>query len=253
MVNRLGTKRQHAVGLLGSRQNRRRFLGTGLAAGLGGLVALSGPSLGIGRLAFAADEPGMKPDDALKALMDGNARFVATKATYPNQTAERRTTVAGGQHPIAAILSCSDSRVPPELVFDQGLGDLFVVRVAGNIADDAVIGSIEDCVEPLGSTLVMVLGHEKCGAVAATLDVVKAGGAAPGHLPALVDPIRPAAIQANTQMGDPLDLAIVGNVGNVVAQLKASEPVIGEMFHHEKIKVVGGRYDLDSGEVTIVA
>ena len=195
----------------------------------------------------------MMPDDALKALMDGNARFVATKVTYPNQTAERRTTVAGGQHPIATILSCSDSRVPPELVFDQGLGDLFVVRVAGNVADDAVIASIEYSVEHLGSTLVMVLGHEKCGAVAATLDVIKAGGTAPGHLPALVDPIRPAVIQANTQMGDALDLAVIGNVGNVVAQLKASEPVIGEMFHHEKIKVVGGRYDLDSGEVMIVA
>src|SRR5215218_7417660 len=125
----------------------------------------------------------MKPADALKAIMEGNARFVAAKAAYPHQTVEQRTSVAGGQHPIAVVLSCSDSRVPPELVFDQGLGDLFVVRVAGNVADDAVIASIEYAVEHLGPTLVVVLGHEKCGAVAATLDAVKTGGAVPGHLP----------------------------------------------------------------------
>jgi carbonic anhydrase len=254
MIYRSATDRKQAGGMPGSRQTRRRFLGTSVVAGIGGLVALTGPSLAFDRLAFAAEEPaGMQPDEALKALMDGNARFVATKATYPNQSAERRTTVAGGQHPIAVVLSCSDSRVPPELVFDQGLGDLFTVRVAGNVADDAVIASIEYAVEHLGSTLVMVLGHEKCGAVAATLDALKTGGAVPGHLPALVDPIRPAVIQANTQMGDALDLAVIGNVGNVVAQLKASEPVLGEMFGHEKIQIVGGRYDLDTGAVTVVA
>jgi carbonic anhydrase len=254
MIYRSATDRRQSSGVFGARQTRRRFLGTSVVAGIGGLVALTGPSLAFDRIAFAAEEPsGMKPDDALKAMMDGNARFVATKATYPNQSAERRTTVAGGQHPIAVVLSCSDSRVPPELVFDQGLGDIFTVRVAGNVADDAVIGSIEYAVEHLGPTLVMVLGHEKCGAVAATMDVVKANGTAPGHLPALVDPIRSAVIQANTQMGDALDLAIIGNVGNVVAQLKASQPVIGEMFDHEKIQIVGGRYDLDTGAVTIVA
>lgn len=254
MYDRNGARRMFAVERLGSRRSRRRFLGTSLAAGLGGLVALSGPSLGIGRLAFAADDhPSVSPDDALKMLMEGNARFVAAKAAHPNQTAERRTTVAGGQHPIAAIVGCADSRVSPELVFDQGLGDLFVCRVAGNVATDDVLGSIEYSVEHLGSTLVMVLGHEKCGAVAATLDIVKSGGTAPGHLPSLVDPIRPAAVQANSLMGDPLDLAIIANVGNVVAQMKASQPVLAELVSHGKIKVVGGRYDLDSGEVTVVA
>jgi len=254
VTNRIWASRDQMGGLLSGRKSRRRFLGTTVAAGIGGLLALSGPLAPLSGLAFAAEEPaGMKPDDALKVLMDGNARFVATKATYPNQTAERRTTVAGGQHPIAVVLSCSDSRVPPELVFDQGLGDIFTVRVAGNVADDAVIASIEYAVEHLGPTLVMVLGHEKCGAVAATLDALKSGGEVPGHLSALVDPIRPAAIQANSQPGDALDLAVIGNVGNVVAQLKASEPVIGEMFGQERIKIVGGRYDLDTGEVAIVA
>lgn len=254
MTNRFLTSHDRTVQLLSGRKSRRRFLGTTVAAGIGGLLALSGPSVALNGLAFASEEPaGMKPDDALKALMDGNARFVATKAAYPNQTAERRTTVAGGQHPIAVILSCSDSRVPPELVFDQGLGDIFTVRVAGNVADDAVIASIEYAVEHLGPTLVMVLGHEKCGAVTATLDAIQTGAEVPGHLAALVDPIRPAAIQANTQPGDAVDLAVIANVGNVVGQLKANEPIIGEMFSHEKIKIVGGRYDLDTGEVLIVA
>jgi carbonic anhydrase len=252
--NRIWIGRNRSGGLLGGRKSRRRFLGTTIAAGVGGLLALNGPSFAFGSPAFAAEEPaGMAPDDALKALMEGNARFVAAKAAYPHQDVERRTLLAGGQQPIAVILSCSDSRVPPELVFDQGLGDLFTVRVAGNVADDAVIASIEYSVEHLGSTLVMVLGHEKCGAVTATLDAVKTGGDVPGHLPALVDPIRAAVIQANTQSGDVLDLAVIGNVGNVVGQLKASEPVLGELFAHEKIKIVGGRYDLDTGEVTIVA
>jgi carbonic anhydrase len=143
--------------------------------------------------------------------------------------------------------------VAPELVFDQGLGDLFTVRVAGNVADEAVVASIEYSVEHLGSALVMVLGHERCGAVVAAVDAVKTGGPVPGHLPALVDPIRPAVMQANTQGGDAVDLAVIANVGNVVAQLKASEPVLAEMLHQEKIMVVGARYDLDSGEVAIVA
>src|SRR5690348_14801018 len=118
MIYRSATERKQAGGLFTSRQTRRRFLGTSVVAGIGGLVALTGPSLAFDRIAFAAEEPaGMKPDEALKALMEGNARFVASKATYPNQSAERRTLVAGGQHPIAVVLSCSDSRVPTELVF----------------------------------------------------------------------------------------------------------------------------------------
>ena len=138
-------------------------------------------------------------------------------------------------------------------MFDAGLGDLFTVRVAGNVADDAAVASIEYAVEHLGATLVMVLGHERCGAVAATVDTVKSGGTPEGHLAALIDPIRPAVAQANAQGGDVVDLAVVANVSNMVALLKSSEPLLGEMVHHEKIKVVGGRYDLDTGEVTIVA
>jgi carbonic anhydrase len=245
-----------------SRHTRRGFLRASVAVGVGGLIALTGSpldghrfaSIASSAVAFAAEEPaGISADDALKMLMEGNARYVAAKPSYPGQSVERRVAVAKGQHPIAVILGCADSRVAPELLFDQGLGDLFVVRVAGNIADDAIIGSIEYALEHLGAPLVMVLGHERCGAVAAAVDLSETGGEAPGHLGALVKPINPAVVQAKTQGGDLVDMAVIANVGNGVAQLKMSEPVIMEMVHHEKVKVVGARYDLDTGEVTIVA
>ena len=179
----------------------------------------------------------LSPDDALKMLMEGNARFVAAKAEHPAQSAERRAEVAKGQAPFAVVLGCADSRLSPEILFDRGLGDLFVVRVAGNIADDAVIGSIEYAVEHLHAPLVMVLGHEKCGAVQAAIDTAAQMGDAPGHLGALTKPIQPAVAQAKTQGGDLLDTAIIANVGNVTAQLKMSEPVLAHMVHDEHIKV----------------
>ena len=224
-------------------------------AGLGSLIAYAAaPSLALGQPAVAAEEPGrVSADDALSRLLDGNARYVAAKAEHPGQTAARRDEVAKGQHPFAVILGCADSRVAPELLFDQGLGDLFVVRVAGNVADDAIVGSIEYAVEHLHAPLVMVLGHERCGAVAATLDLIAAGGTAPGHLVALTDAITPAAIQARAQPGDVLDTAVIANVGLVTAQLKRTGPVLSELVHEGQVKVVGARYDLDTGEVEVVA
>jgi carbonic anhydrase len=237
-----------------SRYSRRRFLGTTIAAGVGSLVALSAPSLAVSRLAFAAEEPmGITADEALKTLMEGNARYMAAKPSYPDQTEERRATVAKAQHPIAIVIGCSDSRVTPELVFDQGFGDLFVIRVAGNVIDDQPLGSIEYGLEEFHIPLVIVLGHERCGAVKATLDLSMEGSEAPGHIQSLVKAIQPAVDQAKTQGGDILDTAVIANVGNVVAMLKNSEPIIKELVHAEKIKVVGGRYDLETGEVMIVA
>ena len=228
---------------------------TAAVAGAGTLIAALAPSRAIGGVAFAAEgeEVHVSPDDALKMLLDGNARYVAAKAEHPAQSAERRMEVAKGQHPFAAILGCADSRVPPELLFDRGLGDLFVVRVAGNIADDAAIGSIEYAVEHLHAPLVMVLGHEKCGAVQAAVDTFDQMGEAPGHLGALTKPIQPAVAQAKTRGGDLLDAAIIANVANVTAQLKMSEPLLAHMLHDEQINVVGARYDLDTGEVVVVA
>jgi carbonic anhydrase len=238
-----------------SRYTRRRFLGTTVAAGVGGLLALSMPSLiGKSGLAFAAEESmGPTADEALKILMDGNARYVANTPAYPDQSEDRRLTVAKAQSPIAIVIGCSDSRVTPELAFDQGLGDLFVIRVAGNVVDDQPLGSIEYGLEELHIPLVMVLGHERCGAVKATLDLSMAGGEAPGHIQSLVKAIQPAVDQAKTQTGDTLDLAIIANVGNVVAQLKTSQPIISGLIHDEKVKIVGAHYDLETGEVVIVA
>jgi len=250
-------------------KRRRLFQGT-IAAGIVGVLSALAPSELIGRYvgvelghaAFAAEatthaapaEPGnLTADEALKQLLDGNARYVASKQAYPDQSTERRLEVAKGQHPIAVVLGCADSRVAPELLFDQGLGSLFVLRVAGNITDDVVKGSIEFGVEEFHIPLVVVLGHERCGAVKATLDASMSGGEAPGHIGSLVTPIKPAVEQAKLLEGDTLDLAIIANVANMTEELKKCEPLLSELVHAGKLRVVGARYDLDTGEVTIVA
>ena len=187
-------------------------------------------------------------DQALAKLVTGNRRYVRTAFQRPNQSLTRRAEVAKGQKPFAVILSCSDSRVPPEIVFDQGLGDLFVIRVAGNVIDDDILGSIEYAIEHLGSPLIMVLGHQRCGAVEA---VVK-GGEVPGHIANLVEAIKPAVEKTKGMPGDPLDNAVRANVGMVVDQLENSKPMISEFFHNGKVKIVGARYDLDNGRVEIL-
>ena len=243
-----------------SRRSRRELLRTSVAIGVGGLVALAVPSILRGgpaspvAPAVAAEEPpGVSADEALARLMEGNARFAAALPSYPDQTPERRTTVAGGQHPIAVVVGCSDSRVAPELAFDQGLGDLFVIRVAGNVVDDNALGSVEYALAELHVPLVVVLGHGRCGAVKATLDLAVQGGEAPGHIQSLVKAIQPAVAQARTQGGDTLDAAIIANVGHVVGLLKTSEPIVGKLVDAEQVKIVGARYDLDTGQVAIVA
>ncbi len=186
--------------------------------------------------------------DPLKRLLEGNQRHVRHKFTHPHQDAGRLREVASAQHPFAVILSCADSRVPPEVVFDQGLGDLFVVRVAGNILDNAILGSIEYATEYLHVPLVMVLGHERCGAVTAAVD----GGKTLPHIGSLIDAIRPAVEQAKGRSGDLLDNAVRANVQLVVEQMKVSEPLAG-LVRGNKLQIVGGRYDLDQGTVEIIA
>jgi len=190
---------------------------------------------------------------SLKRLVEGNKRFVAGKPRHPNQGPRRRGQVAQGQHPFAVILGCADSRVPPEVVFDQGLGDLFVIRVAGNIVDDAVLGSIEYAAEHLGTRLIIVLGHAKCGAVAAAVEAAAKGGSPPGHIGSLVKPILPAVDAAKGQPGDPLDNAVRANVGRMVRWLRSSEPVLAALVREGGVKVVGARYDLQSGAVQVIA
>lgn len=178
----------------------------------------------------------------------GNQRYVAKKPLHPNQSAERRAEIAKSQHPFAIVLGCSDSRVPPEVIFDQGLGDLFVIRVAGNIVDNAVLGSIEYAVEHLHPPLVMVLGHKKCGAVSAAV----AGGHAPGHINSLVEAIMPAVERARNRAGDLVENTVRINVDMAVGQLKSSEPILAQLSREGKLMIIGSRYDLETGAVEVI-
>lgn len=194
-----------------------------------------------------AKEVHLKAGDSLKILKAGNARFVESKLIHPNQSLERRNELVAGQAPKAVVISCSDSRVPPELVFDQGLGDLFVVRVAGNILNNENIGSVEYAVEHTGAPLVVVLGHKKCGAVAAAVK----GGDIPGHIKSITDAIEPAVREAKKTAGkgDVAEKAAHINVENVVRALKTSQPILAEELKEGDVKIVGAYYDLDSGKV----
>ncbi|MEG4068581.1 carbonic anhydrase [Microcoleus sp. Pol11C2] len=189
------------------------------------------------------------PNTALKKLMEGNQRYIEQKRTFPDQARSRVVEVAQGQHPFATILACSDSRVAPEIIFDQGLGDLFDIRVAGNFLDDVVLGNIEYATLELGVPLLVILGHERCGAVKAALD----GKAVPGHISTLVAAIKPAVDSTKGQKGDAWDNAVRANVKMNVNQLQSSSRILAEAVKAGKLKVVGGRYDLDSGKVEIIA
>ena len=190
----------------------------------------------------------LTPNEALAQLMAGNERYVAAQVTHPHQDVARRDEVSKGQNPFAIILGCSDSRVPPEVIFDQGIGDLFIIRVAGNIVDDVVLGSIEYAAEHLHTPLIVVLGHSKCGAVSATV----ASGELEGHLPSLAKSIQPAIERAKTQSGDLIKNSIRENALMMADQLKSSAPILAELVHAGKLRVVAAHYDLDSGKVDLL-
>jgi len=196
-----------------------------------------------------SDQPSVAPADAISKLKEGNGRYTSGNLQHPGQTAERRTELANTQHPFAAILSCSDSRVPPEIVFDQGLGDLFIVRVAGNVINNEGLGSLEYTVDHLGTRLIVVLGHQSCGAVDAAKKTIAAKGKAPGHIQSLVTAIKPA-VEA-TAKGD-LEATIKANVKNVVQALRSSTPILKAEVDSGKIQVIGGYYSLDTGAVTFL-
>jgi carbonic anhydrase len=197
--------------------------------------------------------PRLSSGQALQRLLDGNKRYVTTNFAHPDQTAERRIEVANAQYPFACILGCSDSRVPAEIVFDQGLGDLFMVRVAGNVASSGeVLGSIEFAVAELQVPLVLVLGHERCGAVTAAVEAVVRGVTPSGHIDSLVQAIRPAVLRVEGSLGDMLDNAVRANVELVVAQLARSEPILAPAVRAGRVRIAGARYDLDTGQVDII-
>lgn len=188
------------------------------------------------------------PDQALERLLQGNQRFVASQATHPNQTTERRQSLVQGQAPMAIVLTCSDSRVAPELFLDQGLGDLFVIRNAGNILDDHVIGSMEYAVEHLHVGLIMVIGHEKCGAVAAAVG----GGEIPGHIHSVTDCLAPAVEAAKSQPGDKVDNTVRANAKQVAQILTHVEPFLKAAQAEGKLKIVAARYELGSGQIELL-
>ena len=191
-------------------------------------------------------EPNVTPESVLAELKTGNAHHVRHHYQHPHETLARQRELVAAQHPHAEILSCADSRVPPELIFDQGLGDLFVVRVAGNVAQDTEIGSLEYGAEHLHIPLLVVLGHESCGAVTAAVQ----GGAAEGHIATLISLIKPAVERSRGMSGDPVANAVRSNVQMVVQQLRSSTPVLSEKVARGKLKIVGAVYSLKTGAVT---
>ena len=240
------------------------------------LVVLMAGVFSCKQLACAADpahaeQPIVPPTEAMSRLKEGNGRYTSGNQQHPHESSEERTYMAANsyenlgmtaaeaatrraeltksQHPFAIVLSCSDSRVPPEIVFDQGLGDLFVIRVAGNVIDDHGLGSIEYAVDHLAVRLIVVLGHQRCGAVKAAKETIAAKTEAPAHIQSLVTAIQPA-VEA-TAKGD-LNATIEANVRNVTQALRSSTPVLKPKVDSGELKVVGVYYSLDTGAVAFM-
>jgi carbonic anhydrase len=241
----------HGAELRPGRLSRRRLLRYAGSAALAGLLR-------AGRAAASAPAaaPRRDAEQVLRDLQDGNRRFVSGQAVAPRRRPEEWTALAAGQSPAAVIVGCSDSRVPPEIVFDQGVGDLFVVRVAGNIVGDPgfkVKGSIEYAVAELGASLIVVLGHTGCGAIKAAIAHAGGGAPLPGSIGPLVEALRPAVREARRQSGDLLDNAIRANVSLGVERLRRLPPIVAPAVKQRTLAVVGGIYDLATGRVTLIA
>lgn len=227
------------------------------------LAAVGTALLGAGMVVAATSGSSVPAEEALQRLVAGNSRYVEEKPTASQRcTKESRASLATSQKPYAVILTCSDSRVPPELLFDAGLGEIFVVRTAGNIADPVALGSIEYAAEHLGTSLVMVLGHERCGAVAAT---VGAKGKAEGNIGAIVKTIAPALNKAKkecpqcknvkdcekTNKSEFLECVADANLKLVTASLTQKSKVLRHLVDKKKLTIVAAKYDLDDGKVTL--
>ncbi|MEC4815999.1 MAG: carbonic anhydrase [Scytonema sp. PMC 1069.18] len=229
---------------------RRNFLKLGITGAFGLTVTVNHLLWNVEQVQAAelpSNPQSLSPDAALQKLMSGNERFVQHQPQHPDQSHRRLQEVAQAQHPFVTILSCADSRVPAEIIFDQGIGDIFDVRVAGNIATPETVGSIEYAVVLLGTPLLMVLGHERCGAVTAAVQ----NQALLGDIGTFVKAIKPAVEKVKEKPGDAIDNAVVENVYYQIEQLKRSQ-LLTERMQSGKLKIVGGRYDLDTGNVAII-
>ncbi|MDY6880970.1 MAG: carbonic anhydrase [Desulfatiglans sp.] len=193
--------------------------------------------------------PGMLTgDQALERLIEGNKRYAMSRQKHPHQGPTRRAELCGGQNPFAVILGCADSRIPPELIFDQGLGDLFVVRVAGNIIDDVVLGSIEYAALHLCTPLIIVLGHSQCGAISATVQ----GEEFEGHLSSLATAIQPVLNTIQASPGERVDQTAKANAKMISEKIRQSTPVLSRLVGEAGLKVIAAFYDLDTGLVEIL-
>ncbi|SFH59514.1 carbonic anhydrase [Planctomicrobium piriforme] len=228
--------------------SRRDFvLSAGLAAGI---VSWNGFST------VQAETPKERPapDAVLKKLLEGNQRFVDGKLTHPGRTPQDFLALSEGQAPPAIVITCADSRVAPEIIFDQGIGDLFVIRVAGNIVANAgplVKGSIEFAVAVLGARLILIMGHSQCGAVKAAIEHIEANDALPGSIGQLIDPIRPAVRSVIGQPGDKLENVTRANVLAGVKALETLPPILSKAVSDGELKIVGGTYILNTGKVEL--
>ncbi|WP_117212061.1 carbonic anhydrase [Allorhizocola rhizosphaerae] len=229
---------------------RRALLAAGgLIAGAAGLAATPGVASAAPTV---SDSDPATPRAALQRLLTGNHRFASGHANHPHQSVDRLRELAAGQHPFVVTLGCADSRVPPELLFDQGLGDIFDNRVAGNVVDDILLGSIEYAVEHFEPPLLLVLGHERCGAITATIEAIETGAHVPGHIGAIVDALRPIIEPVLHRPGDKVDNAVSANVRAQARALVRTSDIIREKVEAGTLAVVGARYDLDTGRVTLV-
>jgi carbonic anhydrase len=240
---------KHCLASLEATTTRRQLM-------TGGAALLAASALPLGRAkaetdAIVTPQNVIAPSEALDRLMKGNARYAANQPNerdFSHDRAERAT----AQNPIAAVLSCADSRVSPELLFDQGPGDVFVVRLAGNFLDDDGFASLEYAVKFLGAPLVMILGHTNCGAIDAAIKVVKEGIELPGHLPELIKSIKPAVIAAHAR--HPSDLLAAATEENVRLNMKRlveNEPIMTEPLAAKKLAIAGGVYDIATGKVNL--
>ena len=206
--------------------------------------------LGFAASTMANESSGIGADEALSRLLSGDKRFVAGNSEGPHGAAliERRHALAKDQKPFAVIVSCSDSRVPPELVFDASLGDIFVIRTAGEVVDEVGVGSIEYAIEHLGTRLIIVLGHQRCGAVSAAVS----GAKETGDIPDVLKAILPAVEETKGQSGDHIDNAVRANARDIAKRLQSAGPIITPLVQSGEVKIVPAYYSLDTGQVELL-
>jgi carbonic anhydrase len=229
------------------RLDRRRFLAAG-GLGLAAAATLGATGRGFAAGGAATD---LSPDQALEKLKAGNARFVAAPEVCSLELGKRRAAVSQSQAPWATIISCADSRVPPELVFGGlNLGELFVVRNAGNLVDVGALGTVEYGAAALGCPLIVVLGHERCGAISAACDVVTKGATFPGSIWPMISPIVPIARSLQASGGDLVDKTIIASAKATAAKILRDSDIVAGKVKEGKIRIVAARYDLDDGRVT---